>query len=125
MTAFKWALAHLGLTQREAAEYLGVSVPAIEAWARAAKKGDWTATPPLEAWEKLRALALRQREAAKSGQDGDPWPAPGAAAMPTVLKWIASGTAPTQPGRRNAANTAKSDHLAASGKVTAASKRNN
>lgn len=113
MTAFKWALAHLGLKQREAAEFLGVSVPAIEAWARGTKKGDWTASPPPEAWDKLRELAMRQRTAAKTGSDADPWPTPGAEAMATILKWIASGKPPAPQARKRGGRKAKAISLPA------------
>ena len=107
MTTFKWTLAHLGLTQREAAEFLGVSIPAIEAWARGVQKGDWRASPPPEAWDKLLQLARRQRRAAKAGADSDPWPSPGAEAMQSVLSWINSGEPPSLSARRRVSRRVK------------------
>jgi hypothetical protein len=104
MTAFKWALAHVGLTQTEAAALLGKSLKTIDSWSRGRSQGDWTATPTPEAWETLHALARRQRAAAK-GPDEAPWPSPGAEAMPAILKWIATGKPParTKSARREKA----------------------
>ncbi len=58
MTRFKYALGLCGLSQSEAAEYLGVSVSSIEKWSRGVKG------PPPGVWEDLARLWAEIKKAA-------------------------------------------------------------
>lgn len=58
MTTFKAAIAICGLSQSEAAEYLGVSIQSVKNW------GSGKSAPPIGVWEMLADLYQRVEDAA-------------------------------------------------------------
>ncbi|WP_457645336.1 helix-turn-helix domain-containing protein [Profundibacter sp.] len=63
MKTFKHALLACGLTQPEAAEYLGVSLGTVKKW------GQGKASPPQGVWEMLADLFQRVQDAADGAAD--------------------------------------------------------
>jgi transcriptional regulator with XRE-family HTH domain len=79
MTRFKYALGLCGLSQSEAAEYLGVSVSSVEKWSRGVKG------PPIGVWEDLARLWAQIKASASLDVAGDLQPGPAMAAAALYL----------------------------------------
>jgi transcriptional regulator with XRE-family HTH domain len=100
MTFFAALIRRLGLTQPEAAHYLGVSLGSVDAWCRGRRN-----VPP-DIYATLHGLAIQQLKASKaiaatmrktksdeivvSIRPGE-WPSDGAGAIPFVDAWIDAG----------------------------------
>lgn len=63
MTTFKSALSLCGLSQQEAADFLGYSLHTVKSWC---SRG---ANPPLGAWQMLASLFVQIQEAADGAAD--------------------------------------------------------
>jgi hypothetical protein len=101
MTFFAALIRRLGLSQSEAAAFLGVRLDTVKSWS-AGRNG----VPP-GVFETLHALAVHQREASKAiggimrdtvaaeieaSVRPEEWPSDGAALVPLVDAWIEAGS---------------------------------
>ena len=126
MTFFAALIRRLGLTQAEAASYLGAGVGTVDAWCRGRRN------PHPDVWVRLRELADRQAKTADQIIDvlgaapagltaietnlpaGD-WPGDGTAAVALVDAWLACDlSAPiviVEPGSTPATAAAQAQRL--------------